>query len=274
MKLTASTSWFSPPRKIGQVLQLLAASGYSTVEIAGTRENLKSNPSELAKTLRETSMDVACLSIGVPFSRDPTNLNLHSKNETIRSNSLKYVFECIDYASELAAKFVYVCSLIKEELGQTRQDAYTIFRSSLSKCAEYGEKSGILVALEHFPSGLCPSISDTHQLISPLDGVGLVFDIGHEALCKRPIDLPIQDQSLIFDVHLNNNDGTSDRHWVPNTGVIEATDYIKIFDRLHSIGYNGNLTLELANVQEDGSELSFSKSFIDSLLLQKLQDST
>ncbi len=192
--------------------------GYGAVEIAGTRENLKIDPDELRRILRRLSLELTCISVGVPFSREPSRLNLHSQDQATRSESLNYVFECIDYASKAGVRFVYVCSIVKEESGQS--DASMCFKESLGKCVEYGEKCGVLVAVEPFPFGLYPSIEDGYQLVSQVDGAGLVFDIGHEALCKRPVSFPIQNADLILDVHVNNNDGVNDKHWSPEKGVI------------------------------------------------------
>jgi len=94
--------------------------------------------------------------------------------------------------------------------------------------------------------------------------VGLVFDVGHEALCRRPVGLPIHDSKLILDVHVNNNDGVNDRHWAPEKGVIQAAEYIDTIKQLQSIGYDRNFTIELLNIH--GSlDLPSSKSLIDFL---------
>jgi len=263
LKLAANT-WFAPELGLESAIKLVASLGFDAVEIAGTRENLKYEHSALKRMLSEQAINLACISAGVPFLRDTTHLNLHSSRLVTRKESVNYVFQCIDFASRFEAKLVYVCSF-NLELGQTKVEARKVFAECLVECVDYAGKLGISLALEHFPSGLYPSILDTCGLVSEIAGLGLVFDTGHEVLCRKHIGLPIIDASKILDVHINNNDGISDNHWPPGKGVIRENNFREIVRHLSSIGYDKYLSLELANTGDDGSDLSESKTYLISL---------
>ncbi len=264
MKLGTST-WFSPLINLESALKLAKVCGYAAVEVAATRENLDFNPEELRGLLRRLSLDLSCLSLGVPFFRDPSKLNLHSPSLETRLKSRNYVFESIEYASKAGGRFVYLCSIAKDS-GQTFSGANMLFKESLEKCVQYGQKYGILVALEPFPGGYFPSFTDAYQLSLDVPGLGLVYDLGHEVLCGNQIFFPITNPGMILDVHINNNDGISDKHWIPSKGTIQSIDYLKFFQYLYAIHYRGCFTIELAEVDENGSQLSRSAKFIDSLI--------
>jgi sugar phosphate isomerase/epimerase len=272
MNRLATTTWFSSPMSFESISKIAAASGYHTVAIAATRETLRHDPSELLKILAGSSLEISSLSIGVPLLNDPANLNLHSSSSEIRLHSVNYVRECIDYASQVGARFVYVCSIRKEE-DLSLKDANGLFTDSLTRCAEYGQRLGVSVALEPFPLGYFRCVKNAQELVQQIGGVGIVFDIGHEALCGLPLDLPV-DPSLIFDVHLNNNDGINDRHWPLENGVLRPEHYSSLFKHLHSIGYREGYTIELASAGENGSELSRARTYLESFGMDFAQPAT
>jgi sugar phosphate isomerase/epimerase len=260
----ATTTWFSGPTDLQDALVLAKACGYEAVAIAATPSNLNSSTDEIARSLRKLSLRVSCLSAGVPFFRDPSNLNLHSRSAEVRSKTIDYVLRCVDYVSELDGEFVYVCSISKE-LGQTGSEASSLFKESLEKCVEYGEKSGIRIAVEPFPTGCLPSFRQTAELAKTLPGLGLVYDVGHEILFGALSPIAGSNVKLILDVHLNNNDGSGDKHWSPAKGKIQPVNFANLVSNLREISYQRFVTIELAEVDKEGTELGAAKKFIESL---------
>ena len=263
MKL-ATTTWFSGPSDLQAALKLTKASGYEAVAVAATPSNLISSTDEITRSLRDLSLRVSCLSAGVPFFHDPSSLNLHSRSVEVRSKTIDYVQRCVDFASKLGGEFVYVCSIAKE-LGQREAEASSLLKESLEKCMLYGEKSGIRVAVEPFPTGYFPSFSQTVELAKTLPGLGLVYDVGHEILCGGLNPITKSNVNLILDVHLNNNDGSGDKHWSPAKGKIHHGEFANLMTNLREISYQRFVTIELAEVDRDGTELCASKKFIYSL---------
>jgi sugar phosphate isomerase/epimerase len=263
IKLAANT-WFSD-LPFEKAIEVLSNCGFGAVEIAATRENL-ADVSSIARRLDEHEAEPVCVSIGVPFFRDPENLSLHSPSEDIRKASIRYVFDSIDFAARIEIPLVYVCSVTKDS---KQTDPEKIFSKSLSQCGEYSAKAGVSLALEHFPFGLFPSFDDAVRIVSSITAqrnLGVVYDIGHHAICSNKDEFPPKDPSLLLDVHLNNNDGVADRHWPPMNGIITRSQFVNLFTELKKINYEKCISVELANVVNAERTWRDSKKFLTDLI--------
>ena len=108
----------------------------------------------------------------------------------------------------------------------------------LSGPVEYAGKAGVRIAFENANSEeLLYAVMERFQA----PHVGFCYDSGHEFWLTPGARFLRDFRSRLLCTHLNDNDGQSDRHWIPGDGCV---DYDRICEDLR--GYSGPLTLELA----------------------------
>lgn len=109
----------------------------------------------------------------------------------------------------------------------------------IKKICDYAEELKITVSFEN------TKIKSYQEYIIeniPNKNVGVCIDVGHlHAHFNDELDFSIF-KDRIFAVHLHDNDGTKDQHYLPFDGTINWND---IASKLNANNYNGPITLEL-----------------------------
>jgi sugar phosphate isomerase/epimerase len=123
-------------------------------------------------------------------------------------------------------------------------------RQSLIELADRAGERGLRLALENLMLYQGRRAGDSvKELLEIIDGlppnVGLCLDTGHAAIAQRD---PAEELRLggqrIFHLHLHDNDGTYDHHWVPGDGIIRFDDVIQTMQRT---GFSGSATIEVVS---------------------------
>ncbi len=260
---TCFTSWLSDDIPLDQALRRLSSVGCKTVEVAGNREYL-ARASSIRSSLSRYGLSVATISAGVPFSQDPS-LNLHARERTVREESVEYVRRCVDFASNLEARLVYVCSISKS--GRDHSQSIERFTDSLRSCVDYAEKVGVRLAIEPYPTGEIPSAKGAGDLVERVGStsLGILLDTGHMAIAgEGPRETSKRWKRSIFHIHLNNNDGSRDLHWPPQRGLITDEAFRGMMHELRS-GYSGLFSVELRNPDPLEGTVAETIAYVDSL---------
>ena len=105
---------------------------------------------------------------------------------------------------------------------------------------DYAKKAGIRLAVENVDSA---ELLEAVLTRFPEDHVGFCYDSGHETWLTPDARYLRRYGDRLFCTHLNDNDGTGDRHWLPGDG---KADFSRICDDLRACGYAGPLSLEVA----------------------------
>lgn len=248
MKLSVNT-WYSGSSSLEEEVAKSSKFEFDGCEVAGfpSRFTPKRRTS-IRKLVSDLHLQITSVSVGIPFVRNPDRLNLHSTSTRVRRRSIDYVHRCIDLASDIGSKFVYVCSAKKDgcELG--------LLRESLIACAEYADAVGLRIGLEHFPAGIVPKFDCALRLVSELRmrNLGVLLDTGHVALENESVaECVSKSKGALMLVHVNNNDGAADVHLPPQTGKLSKNDFKNMMQSLAAIHYEGYLSLELAHSDKD-----------------------
>jgi sugar phosphate isomerase/epimerase len=100
-------------------------------------------------------------------------------------------------------------------------------------------------------------ISNTDSMLRLIDAVdepnlGAILDTGHQYAQKEILPLSIlKFNDRLFYLHISDNDGTKNDHFVPGQGTI---DWIGVFESLKRIKYNSYVGLDIAKVNGDIGE--------------------
>ena len=119
-----------------------------------------------------------------------------------------------------------------------RQPDIAIGLERLSGPVEYAGRKGVKLAFENADSEeLLYAVMDRFRKTH----VGFCYDSGHEFWLTPGARFLRDLRPRLLCTHLNDNDGRSDKHWIPGDG---CADFDRICEDLQ--GYSGPLTLELA----------------------------
>ena len=119
---------------------------------------------------------------------------------------------------------------------------------SLDQLVPAAEKTGVRLLLENLPYACGYPMRSTAELRAAMDDhptqhVGLLVDVGHAALAGQDVSEEILVAgNRLLGVHLHDNDGKDDKHWVPGDGII---DWRAVRRALIGVNYAGPWTFEV-----------------------------
>jgi sugar phosphate isomerase/epimerase len=122
-------------------------------------------------------------------------------------------------------------------------------RRSLDALAAVTRECGVPLALENM-------VHDNFCFLRKLlaeygpDVVGICYDCGHGNIgARRGLEYMESIKSRLLAVHLHDNDGAGDKHWVPFTGTVDASRLARM---LATSGYHRCISLEssVSNIPE------------------------
>lgn len=142
-----------------------------------------------------------------------------------------------------------------------------------SRLTKEAEKVGVTVALENMPFPAL-TLSRPSEILAFVKEIGspnlkVCIDTGHCATLKEsPAEaVRLVGKEYLACLHVHDNDGRSDWHWLPFTGTIDWTDFR---NALNEIGFEGSVSLETNVKRGDMSESVFRK--MESVLSEMAKD--
>ena len=117
----------------------------------------------------------------------------------------------------------------------------------MSRLAEVGKEYAVTVCFENMPFRELPlsPVSEILRMVREInsDYFGVCLDTGHAAaIGDSPADaVRLLGKKYLRVMHVHDNDGKRDYHWLPGTGVINWNDFS---EALFDIKYEGALVLE------------------------------
>ncbi len=137
------------------------------------------------------------------------------------------------------------------------------FRHLADKAAE----ANIVLALEnvskwHYTESVLTAVD--------LPGLGFCYDSGHDLLYNaKPYELPVKYSDRLVALHLHDNMMDKDEHRIPIEGMINLHALV---DSIVEAGYEGPLSLEVANPKPGEEPLSYLKrAYGIATVLEKLR---
>lgn len=245
----------------------LAAADCTEVEIAAMPRYLP-RAASIRSTVKKKGLNVTAVSLGVPFFFSGSRLDLHSPRESVRKASIRYVCKSIDFASDLQAGIVYVCSMSSGESSEPGRSLEHL-RRAVNECSGYAKGAGVRFAIEPFPGGVLPTVRETSAFIreTESDNLGVLLDTGHAAISgERLTEAARLSKESIFHVHVNNNDGVNDLHWEPQRGKLTAADYSSFLEELDHQHYRGKISIELSRPGPIARTITRSRRFVEEIM--------
>lgn len=181
-------------------------------------------------------------SVHAPLS----DINIGSLNPTMRKASLDEVLIAIGCCGRMGIELITVHPGFISPLGQLDRPAVMReTRASLRRIDSAASEAGVTVALENMPRMPITTCTEPAELLSLLEGTSLrvCFDIGH-AHTTGNIDDFVKHLPLFANVHIHDNDGTSDQHRTIGDGKI---DFVHVLNAMK--GYQRRYVIEARKIE-------------------------
>ena len=95
---------------------------------------------------------------------------------------------------------------------------------------------------------LLNNVAEAKRLLEAVPKLCMTIDVNHSIL-QKPEDYILQVGDRVKHLHISDNDGTGEKHWLPGQGVI---DFNAILTNLEKLGYDGTFNYEVNISADDG----------------------
>lgn len=176
-----------------------------------------------------------------------------------RAERLAAMKKSVRGTATLGAKFCVIHSIMPfgTNTEENPEEFFRLNREHFLALCEEGEKFGVTVCLENMPFTRLPfaHIRDITAFVRSLgsEHFRVCLDTGHTVFFdnadpKGPAEGIRLAGELLATLHVHDNDGKSDQHNVPGSGIL---DWSAFSAALRESGYDGSLSLELHTPQGD-----------------------
>lgn len=242
--LGVSTSIFPGQSISEQEYALLGQCGIASVEVGYEQARpalLDPSPHDKLIALVQDGQPPV-FSLHAPYEPDR---DLSLLDEERRLRAVGHAEQALELASQLGAKLVVIHGSQDPISPGTRVDRLAQARKSLASLVPKANVLNLRLALEMMPPEWLPAgVAEAFDMVEGVDPevVGFCLDTNHANLTGNLSDIVHALGSRIWNVHLSDNDGLKQRHWMPFEGVIDWKAFLAALDE---VNYTGPLHYEL-----------------------------
>jgi len=222
----------------------MARSAIACVEIAAPG-NFRDVPAEAIDdswaALRATRLERWSLHSAFGGWRD-----ISSPDEETRRKALESLRSDFALAKELGCQVVVVHPSVEPILAEDRAGHIVQARASLAEVAEMARENGVRAGVEPLPRTCLGNTASEMALLlegAPAEHVGVCLDVNHANVGQDLAAFIQQFGRRIISLHISDNDGVDEKHWLPGEGVI---DWPAVINALRTVGYEGPWMCEVS----------------------------
>ena len=172
------------------------------------------------------------------------HFDLSAKAPKARRAALEIVRGEAEYAHVLGCRDIIVHPVGP---GCTRDDAFRpdALAESAEHVARLGEEADVRFLLENMPPPMFGTDAEVLRAIvdeADSPALGLVYDSGHASLAGRTVETVRQMGPRLWGVHMHDNGGKEDDHFLPGMGVVALEDAARA---LAEVKFGGTFMLEI-----------------------------
>ncbi|BBB32565.1 conserved hypothetical protein [Thermotomaculum hydrothermale] len=263
-----STHPFAYEKLSGEHLNLIADSGFDTIEIFANRMQVDFDDAsqliEIAKAVNNNNFFVNSVHAPFYFSleglRSGIFVDIASDDENLRTKSVEEIKASFSLASMFDVDY-YIMHF-----------PYKVNRDSMLKSLEelfkFAEHLQIKLCFENIP-GRETSVRHIVEFIEKeMVPVGIGFDIGHSNL-NGEVYSDIENYGVYFySSHIHDNFGDRDSHLLPFEGNI---NWDKVFELFKKVDYKWGMMLEVRMADRDSYKSLLKKAFKVTKKFKKLE---
>lgn len=183
------------------------------------------------------------LSLHAPFS----DVNIGSFNRRMREESIRQVIEAIRIAKDVGMNPVTLHPGHLSPISFSNpKKTLEITKKSIKEIDSTVQDLGMTVGVENMPDMIITICKKAQDLVYAVEGtdIGICFDVGH-ANTTGETDNFLQIKDKFVNVHIHDNNGSSDQHLLLGEGTV---DFKKVLKNLST--YSGNFVLETRKIED------------------------
>jgi sugar phosphate isomerase/epimerase len=220
-----------------QDIAIMARAPIAAVEIAAPG-NFRDIPTEAVcdtwRALRDTRLERWSLHSAFGGWRD-----ISTPDDEVRRKALDSLRADFALAGELECQIVVVHPSVEPILDQDRPVHLDQACKSLAEVAEMARANGVRAGVEPLPrTCLGRTVGEMAHLLEglPAQHIGVCLDVNHANVGQDLVAFIQHLSQRIISLHISDNDGIDEKHWLPGEGVIDWPALIKA---LRAVGYEG-----------------------------------
>lgn len=186
-------------------------------------------------------LSTACIGLG-PITMAP-DVSLDLLASTHSGRAIPYLMGALDRGARLGATWAYITSPTRYSY-----DAAAHSRS-VAQLSEAASKRGVKLCIEPSPGRALSTAADALRFVETTNHPNLycLLDLGHCLLTGEDPAAAVRSAgSRLGYVHMDDNDGQTDRHWPLFQGVLTSSVFEAMLEALDSVRYEGPLAIELS----------------------------
>ncbi len=202
-------------------------------------------PAHIRETLDPEGITVDSLHAYIDLEIfDGPTFDLSSDVDRVREVAVEIARAEAEYARDLGCRDVIVHPV---GVGETAADAFRpgALKTSLREMAPIAERLGVRFLVENMPPTMFGCDAGLlRRIVDEVDSshLGLAYDTGHAMMAGDAVG-PIREMGpRLWGVHLHDNDGKEDGHFLPGMGVVPFEDVARA---LAEVGFGGTFMLEI-----------------------------
>ncbi len=233
--------WIYGDAPLGETLARIAAAGYAGVELPG--EPRRWPPDEVRRLLARHNLAPLALTASCMFPATPRDLA--NPDPKIRRQAVRYLVDCLRFASEIGAPLVQMLPSGETRLHSiaSRRDEWRWSVEGMHEAAHEAERLGVRIAVEplnRYEAYLVTTVDEALVYLADVGSawVGLTFDAFHANIEEPdPAGAIRMAGRTLWHVHLadSNREGLGRGH-LDLSGILNA---------LRGIDYQGAVVLEV-----------------------------
>ncbi len=165
--------------------------------------------------------------------------DISATDDAMRLKALDWLRSEFALAGELGCRVVVVHPSVEPISDKDRPSRMAQARKSLSEVARMAGHSGVRAGVEPLPrSCLGNTAGEMDLLLGELsvEQVGICLDVNHANVGQDLVCFIQHFGRRIISLHISDNDGVDEKHWLPGEGVI---DWPAVINALRAVGYDG-----------------------------------
>jgi len=240
--------------------RLMAEHGYSYIDfsIADTDSEFYTAKEEFfLKTVTDMRKQLNKSGISVMQVHGPWRYPPMDFTEDDRAERFGKMTKAMAITKYLGAKYTVVHPLMPYGANspENPNEVYEINKRYYTALAKVAGGFGVVICLENMPFPNFP-LSSTEEILRLVKDINLphlkvCFDTGHALLLGESLGESVRAiGSLLSVIHVHDNDGLSDGHLPPYSGIADWADFV---EALYDVGFDGVLNIE-ASPTPNGTE--------------------
>jgi len=251
----AELSWAEQCRIVGDA-------GYEGIEVAaftlvkeGVQEISPARRKEMVSTMKDAGIE--CTGLHWLLAPPPRGLHITTPDAAVRRKTIAYLDELIDFCGDLGGHYmIFGSPKQRNTRGTSIEEANKYFAEGLARVADHAQQRDVMILIEHLGSGATDVVNTLAEALEVVKDVNhpavqIMFDFHNTDDETEPFDVLLKKYyEYIHYIHVQEMDG---KHLGTGTAV---DDYVKSFQTLKDLGYDGWISLEVFDFSPGGRRIA------------------